>query len=442
MKLKPIDQQVVVVMGASSGIGRETALRFARQGAKVVVSAHGEAGLASLVDEVRREGGEATAIPADVAEFAQVKAVADGAVATNGRLDTWVHCAAVSLYARVEDTTPEEFKRVVDVTFMGHVHGAMAALSHLKQTGQGALIHVSSIEARRAFPLSAAYAAAKHAIDGFLESLRVELRHDHVPVSVTQILPASINTPLFNNARTKLGVKAQVGATAGADRAEGDKHVATQDEGDRPGNGSAEGAVRSDVAAVLFDLDRTLIGGETAHLARLVALLQNRFDRAPERDTEAGAGRATGPIVHCYAMLCRRVVLTPDARRVLAALERAGIPYGIVTNGRARKRHTLRLLGLERRAACVVVSGEHGCRKPDSALFQRAADALGAPPERILFVGDDPRRDVRGARAAGMRAAWLRRQRIWPWSRPSADAADAALASLGDVLSILGLAAV
>lgn len=207
MKLKPIDQQVVVVMGASSGIGRETALRFARQGAKVVVSARGEAGLASLVDEVRREGGEATAIPADVAEFAHVKAVADGAVATYGRLDTWVHCAAVSLYARVEDTTPEEFKRVVDVTFMGHVHGAMAALPHLKQTGQGALIHVSSIEARRALPLSAAYAAAKHAIDGFLESLRVELRHDHVPVSVTQILPASINTPLFNNARTKLGVK-------------------------------------------------------------------------------------------------------------------------------------------------------------------------------------------------------------------------------------------
>lgn len=201
-------------------------------------------------------------------------------------------------------------------------------------------------------------------------------------------------------------------------------------------------ASQDSIAAVLFDLDRTLIGGDTAHLARLVALLQDRFDHASGRDAEAGAGRAPRLAGRCYAMLCRRVVLTPDARRVLAALERAGIPYGVVTNGHARKRHTLRLLGLERRATCILVSGEHGRRKPEGALFQRAADALGAPPERILFVGDDPRRDVRGARATGMRAAWLRRQRIWPWSRPGADAADAALASLSDVLGILCLAAV
>ena len=207
MQLKPIDQQVVVVMGASSGIGRETALRFAARGAKVVVSARGEEGLASLVEEIRRAGGEATAVVADVADFAQVERVAARAVEQYGRLDTWAHLAAVLLFATVEQTTPEEFQRVIEVDLLGQIYGAKAALPHLKREGRGALIHVSSIEARRAFPLHSAYAASKHGIDGFLESFRVELRHDGVPVSVTQILPATINTPLFEKARTKLGVQ-------------------------------------------------------------------------------------------------------------------------------------------------------------------------------------------------------------------------------------------
>ena len=204
---KPLEQQVVVVVGASSGIGRETALRFAQRGAKMVVSARSEPGLTSLVDEIQRVGGEAMAVAADVAEFDQVKGVADRAVATYGRLDTWVHLAAVALYAPFEQTTPEEFKRVVEINLLGQVYGAMAALPHLKRQGSGALIHISSVEARRAFPLHTAYASAKHGIDGFLEALRVELRHEGLPITVTQILPGSINTPLFDKARTKLGVK-------------------------------------------------------------------------------------------------------------------------------------------------------------------------------------------------------------------------------------------
>lgn len=237
--------------------------------------------------------------------------------------------------------------------------------------------------------------------------------------------------------------RAPVAATAVIDRAERDERMATQSAGDtsqrgsdRTGNGSADAAARSDVAAVLFDLDRTLIDGGTAHLARIVALFQDRFDRSPEHGAGANTEHASGPVVRCYVALRRRVVLTPEAHRVLAALDHAGIPYGVVTNGRARKRHTLRLLRLEQRAACILVSGEHGRRKPDSDLFRWAAEALEAPPERILFVGDDPRRDIRGARAAGMRTAWLRGGRSWPWSRPGA---DASLGSLGDVLGILGL---
>src|SRR5215208_3489723 len=207
MQLKPVEEQVVALMGASSGIGRKTALRFANRGAKVVVSARNEKGLNSLVEEIRGKGGQATAIPAEVTDFEQVKAVADGAVEVYGRLDTWVHLAAVGLFATFEETTPEEFARVIDVNLMGQVYGAMAALPHIKREGGGALIHVSSMGAKRSIPLQSAYCASKHGIDGFLESLRVELQHEKQPISVTQVMPATINTPFFDKARTKLGVK-------------------------------------------------------------------------------------------------------------------------------------------------------------------------------------------------------------------------------------------
>lgn len=207
MQLKPINQQVVAVVGASSGIGRETALQFAKKGAKLVVSARSESGLASLVDEIQAFGGEATAITADVMEFDRVKAIADKAVEVYGRLDTWVHCPANNVFATVDNITPEEFQRVIDVSLMGQVYGAMAALPHLKREGRGALIHISSLLGRRSLPLQSAYCTAKHGIEGFLESLRVELQHEKIPISVTSVMPAAVNTPFYNNALTKLGVK-------------------------------------------------------------------------------------------------------------------------------------------------------------------------------------------------------------------------------------------
>jgi NAD(P)-dependent dehydrogenase (short-subunit alcohol dehydrogenase family) len=207
MQLKSVEEQVVALMGASSGIGREVALRLAKRGAKVVASARSEEGLDALVEEIRAEGGEAIAAPADTSEFDQVKAVADRAVEEYGRLDTWVHLAAVGLFATFEQTTPEEFARVIDVNLMGQVYGAMAALPHLKREGRGALIHISSVEAKRSFPFHSAYGASKHGIDGFLEALRVELKHEGWPISVTQVMPGTINTPFFDKGRTKLGVK-------------------------------------------------------------------------------------------------------------------------------------------------------------------------------------------------------------------------------------------
>jgi NAD(P)-dependent dehydrogenase (short-subunit alcohol dehydrogenase family) len=206
VQLKLASEQVVVVMGASSGIGRATALRFAEQGAKVVVAARGEPGLKSLVAEIEAAGGTATAVVADVTDPDQCHAVADRAVAEYGRLDTWVHMAGVLLVAGFDDTTPEEFSRVIQVNLLGQVHGAKAALPHLRQGG-GAFISMSSMGSQRGIPLQTAYCSSKHAIDGFLEALRVELQRDGVPVSVTQIMPGTINTPLFDNARTKTGFK-------------------------------------------------------------------------------------------------------------------------------------------------------------------------------------------------------------------------------------------
>lgn len=207
MQLKPINQQVVAIVGASSGIGRDTALEFARKGAKVVVSARSIEGLTSLVGEIQDLGGEAIAVPADVTEFEQMKAVADKTVAEYGRLDTWVHTAATGILATFDNITPEEFKRVVDVTMMGQVYGAMAALPHLKQQGSGSLIHITSVEARRSIPYQSPYSASKHGVEGFLDALRLELIHEGYNINVANILPSVINTPYYNKVKTKLGVK-------------------------------------------------------------------------------------------------------------------------------------------------------------------------------------------------------------------------------------------
>lgn len=205
--MKPLHQQVVVVVGASSGIGRETARRFARRGARVVVAARSRPALASLVNEIESAGGRATARVADVTDFAQMEALADAAVATYGQLDTWVHLAAVGMWATVEQTTPAEFRRIIDVNLTGQAYGAMAALPHLRRTGRGALIHVSSGEGKLALPLQGAYSASKHGVVALLDALRIELQHEGVPISVTNVMPSSINTPFFNKAGTKLGVK-------------------------------------------------------------------------------------------------------------------------------------------------------------------------------------------------------------------------------------------
>lgn len=209
MQLKPINEQAVVITGAASGIGRECALRFAERGAKVVAAARSGAALTSLVDEITGRGGQAISVVCDVSDYVQVQAVADAAISAYGRIDTWVNDAAVSVYAKFEDMSLDEFRRVMDVNFMGQVHGARAALPHLRREGRGAIIAISSVEGIVSLPLHSAYAASKHAIEGFLDALRRELMSEGVPISITSVKPASINTPFFNNSRNKMDVKPQ-----------------------------------------------------------------------------------------------------------------------------------------------------------------------------------------------------------------------------------------
>ncbi|MEP6900852.1 MAG: SDR family oxidoreductase [Actinomycetota bacterium] len=204
--LKPISVQVVVVFGASSGIGRLTALEMAKRGAKVCVAARGAEGLKSLVEEIEGDGGEAFYVEADAADFEQVKTVAEKCVERYGRLDTWIHAAGAFLFASVEKSDPAEYKRLIEVNLLGQIYGAKAALPFLKERG-GALVHVTSVEAWRTAPYQSAYGASKHGVHGFLQVLRVELAHDKIPVSVTEVLPAAINTPIYEKGRNKMPFK-------------------------------------------------------------------------------------------------------------------------------------------------------------------------------------------------------------------------------------------
>jgi short-subunit dehydrogenase len=204
---RPLREQIVVVTGASSGIGRATAVGLGERGASVVLAARNRQALEEAAAETERAGGHALAVPTDVAEWEQVRDLARAAVARFGRIDTWVNNAAISSYGTVEQMDVDEIHRMVQVNLMGQIHGMKAALSQMRSQGSGTIINVASALAERSVPLQAAYCATKHAVKGFTESLRLELEGDGVPVDVVLVMPSSINTPLFRHARSKIGVK-------------------------------------------------------------------------------------------------------------------------------------------------------------------------------------------------------------------------------------------
>jgi short-subunit dehydrogenase len=202
---KKINQQVVVVTGASSGIGRVTARMFAERGASVVVGARNVEALGDLAQEIKQAGGHAIAVPTDVSERHQVDHLAQAAVDHFGRIDTWVNNAGVSLYATFDKLTDAEIRRVMDVNFMGTVYGMQAALSIMQAAGGGTIINISSVAGKRAIPLQSVYSASKYAIVGLGEAVRTELAAQGLEINVCTICPPSINTPFFDHARTKEG---------------------------------------------------------------------------------------------------------------------------------------------------------------------------------------------------------------------------------------------
>ena len=190
--------EIVVITGASAGIGRATAELFGRRGANVVLLARGVDGLREAAKAVQDAGGTALEIPTDVADFQAVDEAASLAEARFGPIDTWVNVAFTSVFAPFWEIKPEEFRRVTEVSYLGFVHGTMAALARMRPRDQGTIVQVGSALGYRAIPLQSAYCGAKHAIDGFTESIRTELLHDHSKVRITIVQMPAVNTPQFN----------------------------------------------------------------------------------------------------------------------------------------------------------------------------------------------------------------------------------------------------
>ena len=196
--------QVVVVTGASAGVGRATAIEFAKRGAKVALLARGERGLEGAAREVEEAGGTALTIPTDVADHDQVQVAATRAEDKLGPIDVWVNNAFSAVFAPFMETSMEEFHRATEVTYLGVVHGTRAALDRMLPRDRGVVVQVGSALAYRGIPLQSAYCGAKHAIQGFAESVRCELLHDGSRVRTTMVQLPALNTPQFDWVMSRL----------------------------------------------------------------------------------------------------------------------------------------------------------------------------------------------------------------------------------------------
>lgn len=197
-------REVIVITGASAGVGRATARAFARRGARIGLLSRGREALEATAAEVKALGGEALVVPTDVAAADRVEAAAAAVEEAFGPIDIWINNAMTTVFSPVSEITPEEYRRVTEVTYLGAVWGTMTALRCMRERNRGVIVQVSSALAYRAIPLQGAYCGAKHALRGFMSSLRCELRHENSRIHVTMVHMPALNTPQFEWGRTHM----------------------------------------------------------------------------------------------------------------------------------------------------------------------------------------------------------------------------------------------
>lgn len=201
--------EIVVITGASAGLGRATVRRFAREGAHIGLIARGQDGLEAARREVEELGGRALVLPLDVADATAVEAAAERVERELGPIDVWINNAMTSVFSPVVEMQPEEYERVTQVTYLGTVYGTLAALRHMRPRNRGSIVQVGSALAYRGIPLQSAYCAAKHAIQGFVDSLRCELLRDQSGIRLCMVQMPALNTPQFDWVKSRLPHRAQ-----------------------------------------------------------------------------------------------------------------------------------------------------------------------------------------------------------------------------------------
>lgn len=266
MKLKPVAEQTIVITGATSGVGLATAQLAAKRGARVILIARDETALAAVADDLRAAGGRADFIAADVGSREQVRAAADRIIADHGGFDSWANIAGVGVYARLWEISDEDHRRVFDTNYWGVVHGSTEAVRHLKDKG-GAIINMGSVTSELGTPLLSSYAASKHAVLGFTDSLRMELMREQLPVSVTIVMPVGLDTPFTEHALNRTEQKIDLPPPIYAPELAAEAVVSATASPQRSiivGGAGKLQTIASDLAPALSDIATTAIFSATA----------------------------------------------------------------------------------------------------------------------------------------------------------------------------------
>lgn len=321
-QLKPIRDQVLVITGASSGIGLVTARTAARRGARVVLVSRDETDLAEAVRSIRAEGGQAEYVVADVADANALRHAADEAQRHFGGIDTWVNNAGVSIYGRILEVSEDDARRLFETNYWGVVHGSLIAVERLRTRG-GAIVNIGSVLSDTAMPLQGHYTASKHAVKGFTDTLRVELEHEQLPVSVSLVKPAAIDTPYTEHARNYLEVEPKHAPPVYAPELVAEAILACAERGLRD--------VKVGESAKLFTTTETLAPALGDRMKRGM-FQQQRSDR-PKRGTETLHAPRSGDIKErgdYPGTVFRRSAYSAAARRPAAT---AGTLLGMAAIG-------------------------------------------------------------------------------------------------------------